>query len=47
VAAIEGVDARYLSNLLPLAFLSPDIVAAIVRGTQPDGPDRQEADSAH
>jgi hypothetical protein len=35
VAAIEGVDIRYLSNLLPLAFLSPDIVAAIVRGTQP------------
>ncbi|MGB8608983.1 MAG: hypothetical protein WCE28_28595, partial [Bradyrhizobium sp.] len=35
VAAIEGVDACYLSNLLPLAFLSPDIVAAIVRGTQP------------
>jgi hypothetical protein len=35
VAAIEGVDARYLSNLLPLAFLSPDIVAAIVHGTQP------------
>jgi hypothetical protein len=35
VAAIEGVDTRYLSNLLPLAFLSPDIVAAIVRGTHP------------
>ena len=35
VAAIEGVDARYLSNLLSLAFLSPDIVAAVVRGTHP------------
>jgi site-specific DNA recombinase len=35
IAASEHVDARYVSNLLPLAFLSPDIVEAIIRGTQP------------
>ena len=35
IAALEGIDKSYVSKLLPLAFLSPDIVKAIVRGTQP------------
>jgi hypothetical protein len=35
IAAFEGIDKSYVSNLLSLAFLSPDIVEAIVRGTQP------------
>jgi hypothetical protein len=35
VAAREGMHDRYVSSLLPLAFLAPEIVASIVRGTQP------------
>ena len=35
LAAREGVDDRYVSNVLPLAFLAPEIVEAIVRGAQP------------
>jgi site-specific DNA recombinase len=35
LAAREGIHDRYVSSLLPLAFLSPEIVEAIVRGTQP------------
>src|SRR4029077_18613619 len=32
-AALEGIDKSYVSRLLPLAFLSPDIVQAIVCGS--------------
>ncbi len=35
IAAREGVDERYVSRLLPLAFLSPAITEAIVEGRQP------------
>jgi hypothetical protein len=35
LAALEGVSDRYISSLLPLAFLAPDIIAAIVSGKQP------------
>jgi site-specific DNA recombinase len=35
LATIEGVSDRYVSSLLPLAFLAPEIVDAIVSGTQP------------
>lgn len=35
IAEKEGVSDRYVSHLMPLAFLAPDIVEAIVAGTQP------------
>ena len=35
LALVEGVSDRYLSRLLPLAFLAPDIVEAIASGHQP------------
>jgi site-specific DNA recombinase len=35
IAKREGVTGRYVRHLMPLAFLSPDIVAAIVGGAQP------------
>ncbi len=35
VADAEGVSARYVGHLLPLAFLAPDFVARILSGTQP------------
>jgi site-specific DNA recombinase len=35
LAEREGVDDRYVSCVLPLAFLSPEIVEAVVKGTQP------------
>jgi site-specific DNA recombinase len=35
IAKGEGVTHRYVGHLMPLAFLAPDIVAAIFAGTQP------------
>jgi hypothetical protein len=35
LAAIEGISDRYVSSLLPLALLAPDIVEAIATGRQP------------
>jgi site-specific DNA recombinase len=35
IAKREGVTRRYVGHLLPLAFLAPDVVAAIVGGVQP------------
>ena len=37
IANVEGVTHRYVGHLMPLAFLAPDILAAIVAGTQPIG----------
>jgi len=35
IARAEGVTRRYVANVIPLAFLAPDIVASILAGTQP------------
>ena len=35
IATAEGVSSAYISRVLHLAFLAPDIVACIVRGDQP------------
>jgi len=35
IAEAEGVSARYVGHLIPLAFLAPDIVARVLSGTQP------------
>jgi hypothetical protein len=35
IATLEGIDRSYVSRLMPLAFLSPHIVDAIVHGKQP------------
>lgn len=35
LAKNEGVDDRYISCVLPLAFIAPEIVESIVRGNQP------------
>jgi hypothetical protein len=35
IAKEEGLTHRYVGHLLPLAFLAPDIVAAILAGRQP------------
>jgi hypothetical protein len=35
IAQAEGVTDGYVGQLIPLSFLSPDIVAGILSGTQP------------
>jgi hypothetical protein len=35
IAEAEGVTRRYITRLLPLAFLAPDIVSSVLAGTQP------------
>lgn len=35
IAKTDGVSDRYVSRLLPLAFLAPDVIEAILAGTQP------------
>lgn len=37
IARSEGVTPAYVRHVLPFAFLAPDIVAAILAGTQPVG----------
>lgn len=32
-----GVDGRYAARLLDLTLLAPDIIDAILKGTEPDG----------
>lgn len=36
LAALEGCDVRYVSRLLPLAFLSPEITEAVLDGRHPE-----------
>ena len=35
LASIEGVSDRYISSVLPLAFLAPEIIEAIAAGRRP------------
>ncbi|MDP7068777.1 MAG: hypothetical protein QF637_14255 [Acidimicrobiales bacterium] len=35
IAKAEGVTDRYVSKVIPLAFLAPDIVSSILSGSQP------------
>lgn len=35
IAEREGLGHRYVRNIIPLAFLSPEIIEAILNGTQP------------
>ncbi|GER08722.1 hypothetical protein GCM10007972_27380 [Iodidimonas muriae] len=35
IAEKEGISGRYISKLMPLVFLAPDIIGAILTGTQP------------
>ena len=35
IAKAESLSDRYVSRLMPLAFLAPEIVAAVLAGTQP------------
>ncbi len=35
IAETEGLSDRYVSHLLPLAFLAPDIIMAVLAGAQP------------
>lgn len=35
IAQVESVTDRYVGQLIPLAFLAPDIIARILAGTQP------------
>jgi site-specific DNA recombinase len=35
IAKTESVSDRYVAHLLPLAFFAPDIVEAVLAGTQP------------
>ena len=37
IAQANGVSAQYVATLLPLAWLAPDIVEAILQGRQPKG----------
>jgi hypothetical protein len=36
IAQQEGLDERYVSRLLPYAFLAPEIVTMILEGKQPE-----------
>lgn len=37
IAEIEGISDRYVSHLMPLAFLAPELVESILAGEQPIG----------
>lgn len=36
LVALSGVNSRYISKLLPLAWLAPEVVEAVVEGREPD-----------
>ena len=37
IAKTEGLQRTYVSSLIPLAFLAPDIVEGVPQGTQTEG----------
>ena len=47
IAAEEGISSSYVTRLLRLAFLAPDIVTAILNGRHPPAAHRKPSDGRY